>query len=480
MTLEEYTRHDALGLAELVRKGDVSAPELCRTALDAIDRVNPKINAVIETYPERAETATAQGPLGGVPFLRKDILLQEEGGLTEFGSRLAAGLRMPFSTDTAERYRQAGLITLGRTTTPEMGFNGATETVKDGPTRNPWNPDRSVGGSSGGSAAIVAAGAVPAAYGNDGGGSIRVPAGCCGCVGLKPSRGRVSMGPTHGSLLLGLVCEHSITRTVRDSAALLDAVQGANPGDPFVIPPPERPYVAEIGEPTGQLRIAVARQSWTGAPIDPEVLAALDRTALLCEELGHQVVDAIPQIDGEAFLAATRDIWCGFLALGIDSLAAATGRTPGPDTVEATTLACYEYGKRLPASSVYAGDEVMNACSRETAMLFSDVDVLLTPTIAQKVARIGAPFLDANQEGVTADQWIRQIFGYAPFTALFNATGQPAVSLPLEQDSDGLPIGLQFVGRFGNEALLFRLASALEEARPWRNRRPSIWAGSAH
>ncbi len=478
MKLEEYVRHDAVGLAELVRRREVTARELAETALAAIAAVNPKINAVVETFPERAAKATAQGPLGGVPFLRKDILIQEEGGLSEFGSRLAAGLRMPSATELALRYARAGLITLGRTTTPEMGFNAATENVKDGPTRNPWNLQRGAGGSSGGAAAIVAAGAVPAAHGNDGGGSIRIPAASCGLVGLKPTRGRVSLGPDHGTVLLGLVVEHVLTRTVRDSAAILDATHGASPGDPYVIPPPARRFAQEVGARVGRLRIAYTTTSWTGASVDPEVAAAVDRAAELCVDLGHEIVQAGPVIDDEAFGRATMNIWCGFLAMGIDALATATGRTVGTDTLEASSLACYEYGKSLSAVDLYHADDVMNRVSRAVAPFFASYDVLLTPTIAQRVAPIGASVLAANAAGLTAEKWVTQLFGYAPFTALFNTTGQPAVSLPLEQDRDGVPIGIQFVGRYGQEALLFRLGASLEEARPWKDLRPAVWAGT--
>jgi amidase len=478
MTLDEYLRYDAVGLAELVRKREIRPTELAETALAAIAAVNEKINAVVETFPERAANATGAGPLGGVPFLRKDILIQEMGGLTEFGSRLAAGLRMPDASELALRYQRAGLVTLGRTTTPELAFNATTENVKDGATRNPWDVNRSPGGSSGGSAAIVAAGAVPAAHGNDGGGSIRIPAACCGLVGLKPTRGRVSLGPNHGTVLLGLVVEHALTRTVRDSAAILDATQGAAPGDPYVIAPPARPYLGELGAPVGRLRIAYTKKAWTGVDVDPKVAAAVDRTAKLCSDLGHDLVEAGPVIEAEAFGLATQNIWCSFLALGIKGLSAVTGREPGPDTLEASSLACLEYGKSLTAVDLYLADDVMNRASRDVAKFFSSYDVLLTPTIAQRTLAIGAGLLNSNASGLTAEKWVRQIFTYAPFTSLFNTTGQPAISLPLEQDSDGLPIGIQFVARYGEEALLFRLAALLEEAKPWKERRPAIWAGN--
>jgi amidase len=477
MTLDEYSSHDAVGLSELVRRREVSPRDLAQTALAAIAAVNPKINAVVETFPERAESATAAGPLGGVPFLRKDILIQEEGGLTEFGSRLAAGLRMPNASELALRYQRAGLVTLGRTTIPELAFNATTENVKDGPTRNPWDLNRSAGGSSGGSAAIVAAGAVPAAHGNDGGGSIRIPAACCGIVGLKPTRGRVSLGPEHGTVLLGLVAEHALTRTVRDSAAILDATQGAAPGDPYIIAPPSRPFFEEIGAPTGRLKIACTKEAWTGVSVDPEIAAAVDRTAKLCSELGHDVMEARPVIDAEAFGLATQNIWCAFIALGVEALAAATGRSPAPETLEASSLACFEYGKSLTAVDLYRADNVMNRVSREVGAFFERYDVLLTPTIARRTLRIGDALLNSHASDLTAEKWVRQIFTYAPFTSLFNTTGQPAVSLPLEQDSDGLPVGMQFVARYGDEVTLFRLAAALEEARSWKDRRPAIWAG---
>lgn len=477
MTLDEYSRHDAVGLSDLVRRGEITPAELAQTALAAIAAVNPTINAVVETFPERVASATATGPLGGVPFLRKDILIQEAGGCTEFGSRLAAGLRMRNASELALRHQRAGLVTLGRTTTPELAFNATTENVKDGPTRNPWDVNRSAGGSSGGSAAIVAAGAVPAAHGNDGGGSIRIPAACCGLVGLKPTRGRVSLGPGHGTVLLGLVAEHALTRTVRDSAALLDATHGASPGDPYVIANPARPFLKEIGAPAGRLKIAYTKKAWTEVDVDLEIAAAVDRTARLCSDLGHEIVEAGPVIDAEVFGLATRNIWCGFIALGIAELSAATGRKPGPENLEASSLACLDYGRSLTAVDLYRADDAMNRVSRDVAEFFGSCDVLLTPTVARRTLPIGAALLNGNASDLTAEKWVRQIFTYAPFTSLFNTTGQPAISLPLEQDSDGLPVGMQFVARYGEEALLFRLAASLEEAKPWTHRRPPIWAG---
>lgn len=476
MTLEEYSRLDACALAELVRKGELEPHEPAEAALRAIEALDPSLGAIVETFPERVRKARRDGPLAGVPFLRKDLILQEQGVTIEFGSRLAAGMRGGATAALARLQDEAGLVSLGRTTTPELGFSVTTESAMCGRTRNPWDPERSAGGSSGGAAAAVASGMVPVAHANDGGGSIRIPAGCCGLVGLKPTRGRVSPGPGRASILFGLGIEHAVTRTVRDCAALLDATLGTVPGDPYAIPPPERSYARELGAPTGRLRIAVTARAWSGAPIDPQVADAVLGVARLCEGLGHHVEECGPRIEPERFDAANLAYWCASTAFAVRRIAAATGRVAGIGTLEPQTLACYEHGLSLSAADLFAAEDALNRVSRQVADLFSEWDLLLTPTIARRTAPLGA-FADAAAEG-SARAWSDAIFAYAPFTALFNATGQPAISLPLAEDGDGLPIGVQFVARFGEEARLFRLASHLEEARPWIARRPRIWAGS--
>jgi amidase len=474
--LDEYTSLDACALAELVRSGEVEAREIENVARMAIAAINPSINAIVETFPKTSDSQSNSGLFAGVPFLRKDLLLQQEGQLTESGSRLAAGMRAKFTSELALRQHAAGLVTLGRTSTPELGFSVFTEPLTTGPTRNPWDLERSVGGSSGGSAAAVAAGIVPMAHANDTGGSIRIPAACCGVVGLKPSRGRVSLAPANGSLVLGLGIEHAVTRTVRDCATLLDATHGPALGDPFLLSPPSRPYAAEVGAPTEQLRIAFTTRGWSNAIVDDDVAAAVVETASVCAALGHVVEEAGPSIDHELFSLANLRLWAGFITYAVNRIAAITGRNPGLDTLEAVTLACYEYGRQLSAAQLFEADNAINAVTRQVAGFFNTYDVLLTPAIAKRVAPIG--MLDSTAQGWSAQSWNDAIFDYAPFTALFNATGQPAISLPLATDRSGLPIGLQFVARFANEDVLLRLAASLEQAMPWEARRPRVWAGA--
>lgn len=476
MRLDEYAAQDACGLAALVRRGEVQESELEEVARAAIAAVNPAVNAVVEISPRRASRVfPGSGAFRGVPFLRKDLLIQEAGVLSECGSRLARGFRATVTSELARRQDAAGLVTLGRTATPELGFSVMTEPLVSGPVRNPWNLDRGAGGSSGGAAAAVAAGMTPMAHGNDGGGSLRIPAACCGLVGLKPTRGRVSVGPGHGSVLFGLGVEHAVTRTVRDSAALLDVTCGPADGDPFLLPVSSRPYAAEVAAPVERLRVAFTTVAWNGAAVMGEVAEAVTAAARLCEALGHAVEEASPEVDAAAFGAANMRLWTGSIAYAVDKIAAATGRAPGLDTLEGATLACYEFGRRLSAADIYAADDAINAASRRVGGFFADWDVLLTPTVAETAPRIGT--LNGAAAGWTAESWTAAIFAYAPFTALFNATGQPAISLPLAMSSDGLPIGLQFVARFGREDVLFRLAASLEEAAPWSGRRPPVWAG---
>jgi amidase len=476
MTLDEYVALDACGMADLVAKGEVHPREFAEAARAAIARANPQLNAVIEVFsdpmPERVE-----GPLAGVPFLRKDLLLQEEGQLSECGSRLAAGLRCRYTSELALRHARAGLNTVGRTSTPELGFSVTTEPALTGATHNPWRLSYSAGGSSGGAAAAVASGMVPMAHASDGGGSIRIPAACCGLVGLKPTRGRISFGPGHASALLGLCIEHAVTRSVRDSAALLDATQGAAAGDPFVIAPPARPYAVEVGTPPGRLRIAWTRSSWTGAAVDQEVADAVERTAHLCDSLGHELTEAKPEIDMEAFDEGNLRIWTAAMAYAVDKISSSMGRKVSRETLEAATLACFEHGKGLSAADLLEAEDLHNKACRQAGAFFERYDVLLTPTIARRVAPLGE--LEGRSHSGDARAWMLKIFAYAPFTALFNATGQPAISLPLHQDSSGLPIGMQFVGKFGAEDVLFRLAGSLEGAAPWRDRRPHMWAANS-
>ncbi|MBU6473112.1 MAG: amidase [Alphaproteobacteria bacterium] len=477
MNLGDYVKFDGLGLAELVRTGQVSARELAETALRAVELVNPRVQAVVETYadvlPGLERSPPAQGLFQGVPFLVKDLVLHEEGRLTESGSRLAAGLRSPNDTDLARRFHAAGLVTLGRTKTPELGFNITTENIFHGPVHSPWNLERSPGGSSGGSAAAVASGMVPLAHANDGGGSIRIPASCSGLFGLKPTRGRTPIGPESAEGLNGLGIEHVLSRSVRDSAAALDATQGAAPGDPYVIPLPSRPYLSEVVIEPAKLRIAVSTHRHA---LSKDCAKALDDSANLCAELGHHVTEAQPElgVSWDAFLLANARVWCSNMALWVSGLAQLTGRTPGPDTLEATTLACYEFGLKLSAVELQQAFDIFNTVSRTVAPFFASHDLLLTPTMTEPPALLGA--MNANAPGLDGLAWTEAIFNASPFTPLFNVTGQPAASIPLALSAEGLPIGMQFAARFGDEATLFQLAGQLERAKPWAPLRPPVFA----
>ena len=474
MRLDEYTGYDLLGLAELVREGAVTSQELVSCCLAGIEAVNPVLNAVIAPIPAHLRDEMGKsGPFAGVPFLIKDIALHMAGVPCEAGSALCAGLVAPDDSELMARYRRAGLVAVARTTTPEFGYCSTTESRLCGPTRNPWNPALMAGGSSGGSSAAVAAGVVPAAHASDGGGSIRIPAACNGLVGMKPTRGRTPTGPDYGEVLSGLGIEHAVTRTVRDSAALLDATQGADLGARYEIAPPSRPYLAETSTDPGKLRIAWADQPWSGVAVDGEVRQALAALLPQLEGLGHHVEAARPQIDHEPYLDATNILWTSGLAHWVAGAAAATGRAINLDHLETSTLACHEFGSNLSALDLCRANDVMNQVSRRVAPFFVEWDVLVTPTLSRTLQPIG--FLDADRaSGWTAMEWTEAVFGHAPFTALFNMTGQPAISLPLGVDSRGYPVGLQFVAAWGREDLLFRLARQLEQACPWAARRPAV------
>jgi amidase len=475
MNLSEYIEYDAIGLAQLISSGQVSAHEVQQVARQAIESVNPELNALVGDLFDEPLPYAANGPFVGVPFAIKDLVLHAQGVPTRLGSRLAGqGVPFPYDTDLMARFKQAGLATLGRTSSPEFGFNASTEPLANGPTRNPWDSSRSSGGSSGGSAALVAARALPVAHASDGGGSIRIPSAWCGLVGLKPTRGRTPMGPDYDELLSGLAIEFAVTRTVRDAATLLDAVNGPGTGDKYEIASPARPYAEEAGTPPGHLRIAVTTRAWSGAPVDKEHVQAIESIGRELASLGHRVEEASPQLDWETFLKSQLPIWTSFLADGAVSLAAALGVELGPDVLEAVTLSSVEYGRRTTALDLYAAQRTCNFISRSVGAFFHDYDVLITPTVATPPPQLG--YLNQNDPSLDPLGWLDKVFTVVPFTPLFNATGQPAMSLPLAQSSDGLPIGVQFVARYGDEATLFRLAAQLEQALPWASRRPRVVA----
>jgi amidase len=474
MKLEEYARYDGLGLAELVRTREVTPRELGELALAGIAKVNPRLNAVIETFPERLDSlsgALPAGPFAGVPILVKDFPI-EKGVKAEMGSQLFAGFALDHDSELMVRLRRAGFANLGRTASSELGLHALTRSRQSGVTRNPWDPSRSTAGSTGGGAAAAAAGIVPIVQGGDGGGSIRNPASFCGLVGLKPTRGRISAGPDDGDPLSGMAISFVLTRSLRDCAAALDALSGPGIGDPFEIALPMHPYLEEMRRPAGSLRIAFTSKSWSGLPVDGDLEAGVAATARLLAEMGHRVSEASPRFDYETFLAAQIDLWCAHTAHAIDSLAEALGRRPSPQNLQSTTWAAYEAGRRLPSTAFLAAEAVYNTVTRQVAAFFTEIDVLLTPTCT--VAPLALDAHDIDAPGATVKDLFDHLAPIESFTALFNGTGQPAISLPLAWSRQGLPLGLQLTARFGDEAALFRLGAALEQALPWRDRRPPI------
>ncbi|MBW2060043.1 MAG: amidase [Deltaproteobacteria bacterium] len=473
---DEFAFLDATAQAELVRSKEVQPIELVEAAIERIERLNPSLNAVItpmyDLAREAAKGEIPDGPFTGVPFLMKDIGAYYAGVRMAMGTALLRDFVPDHDSELTIRQKKAGLISLGKTNTPELGLLPTTEPHLFGPSRNPWNTERTTGGSSGGSSAAVASGLVPMAHANDGGGSIRIPASCCGVFGLKPNRARNSLAPDFGDMFSGLVIEHAVTRSVRDSAALLDATSGPVVGDPYWAPPPARPFLEEVGVDPGRLRIAFTTAAVTGTPVHADCLAAVRDAAVLCEELGHEVVEAAPATPGgeEMFAQAFTVLWAGGLASTINGIALLTNQTPQPDNYEPLTWALYEQGRQFSASDYLLSIQMLQRVARDIAKFFVDYNILLTPVLGEPPVPIGT--FDAPEEN-PMQAWER-VVQFAPFTATFNATGQPAMSVPLFWNEEGLPVGAHFVGRFGDEATLFRLAAQLEQARPWADRRPPV------
>jgi amidase len=475
--MNDYDAYDGLGLAELVRGGQVSAAELLEAALRRTDATHPALHAVVTRLDEAARVAVAAGlppgPFSGVPFLVKELLAGVQGAATSGASRLFAHHIAAVDSELVARYRRAGLVVFGKTNSPEFGLLPVTESALYGVTRNPWDLTRSPGGSSGGSAAAVAAGIVPVAHATDGGGSIRIPASCCGLYGLKPTRARISFGPEVGEGLSGLSVQHVVSRSVRDSAALLDATGGPAPGDPYVAPPPARPFLAETAIEPGRLRIGVARTAAIGVPIDPDCIAAVDDAARLCESLGHHVEEASPQCD---WAALERGFSTVFGAHAMANIARATGGAlPDEGLVEPMTRAVAEQARSLSAADLIVALHGLSRQTRAIARFWERHDVWLTPTLAGPPLPIG----HFSAGPATAEAWAKGFTDYCPFTYPFNVTGQPAASLPLFWNDAGLPIGVQIAGRFGDEATLLRLSAQIERARPWFARRPPAFSAGA-
>jgi amidase len=493
MRLPEYDRLDAVALAELVASREVTAPELLEAALERADVRNPGVNAIVARYDDdaraRAKGPLPAGPLSGVPFLLKDHLAAWKGHPLTSSSRLLEGLAPAFDAEVVRRFDAAGLVTFGQTNTPELGVLGTTEPALRGPTRNPWDPTRSSGGSSGGSAAAVAARIVPAAHGSDGGGSIRIPSSACGVFGLKPTRGRVSHAPSLGESWSGLDTNGVITRSVRDSAALLDAISGPVPGDPYALPAPPGPFLAEVGAPPGRLRVAFTKESLFGRATDPECAAAVDAAARLLEGLGHEVVEARPAFSRDALVRAYLVVVAAGVASEATEGARLTGRRPGPDTLEAETWALVAAGRVLSAEDLALAELEVHRASRGIAAFFDRHDLFLTSTTAvpalplgalasSRAERVAMRIVSRLRSRALVEKLLSAIgarsFDATGNTMLFNQSGQPAMSLPLHFTARGLPVGVQAVGRYGDEATLFRVAAQLEAARPWADRAPPL------
>jgi amidase len=476
--MDEIAFLDATAQAALVHSKEISPTELVSGAIARIEQFNPGLNAVITPLFEQAlEAATRvdlHSPFAGVPFLLKDLVADCAGTPRSDGSGFLAGRHVsPRDSVLVGRFKKAGLIVLGKTNTSEFGLMPTTEPQRFGPTRNPWDTSRGTGGSSGGSSAAVATGLVAAAHANDGGGSIRIPASCCGLVGLKPTRGRNSLAPDMGDIAGGIICEHVVTRSVRDSAAVLDATAGSVPGDPYILPLPERPFAAEVGRDPGRLRIGLGTVALTGVAAHPECAVAARSAALLCEALGHEVEEVSPVVESSQLFRSFGAVMTAYLGWSIKASAQRTGFTPQEADFEPATWRLYQQSLAQSGGDYLLAWQTLQQSCGDFAAFFTDHDIWLTPTLVQPPVPLG--YFDYRHE--TRKQYIDHLGHFTGFTLIANATGQPAISLPLHWSDHGLPIGVQLTGRFGDEATLFRLAAQLESARPWSHRRPPVSAG---
>ncbi len=472
IAFEDYVGLDGTALAAGVRNGEFCAAELVETAIARAQAVNPKLNAIAVALFDQARAAAAAGPAGafaGVPFLMKDLNQGLAGVRLTHGSRAFGDNVCQSDSESARRFKAAGLLIMGTTTTPELGLTVTTESLLFGKTRNPWNLERVPGGSSGGAAALTAAGVVPLAHATDGGGSIRVPASCCGLFGLKVSRGRnpVAMGRTEGWSGLGV--SHAVTRSVRDSAALLDAIHGPEAGSRYVAPPPQGTFLSALDRPPRRLKIALQRHTAAGAPVHADCLAAVDDAARLCEQLGHVIEEAQPALDAEALRQALLTIISAHTAATLSARQIELGRPLAKDEIELITAVLCANGRKATAEDLIRADQACMTAAQTIGEFLTQYDMILSPTLGEPPVALGTVSLDANPQ-----QNSEAIGRFSPFTAVQNQTGQPAMSVPLYWNAEGLPIGVMFAARVGAEQDLLALAAQLEQARPWFNRRPPI------
>jgi amidase len=492
---QEYDRFDGVGLADLVKRGEVPASDLLEEAITRIEQRNPPLNAVIHKMYDQAETALKdglpKGPFEGVPFLLKDLLSAYAGVPMTSGSRAYRSYIPDYDSEIVRRYKMAGLLIVGKTNTPELGLVGYTEPELFGPTRNPWDLGLTPGGSSGGSASAVAAGMVPLAGGGDGGGSIRIPSSYCGLFGLKPSRGRTPTGPVKGELWQGAAQEHVLTRSVRDSAAILDAIQGDEPGSPYVIRSPEAPYLIEAGRDPGVLRIAWDTGSPVGKAVHPESIRAVERAVQLLSELGHIVEESHPQIDGQSLAKAYLIMNMGEVADEVRQVKALFGKSASRDELELVTQVLALLGETISAGDFVAAKREWQSAARVVGRFFQTYDLYLTPTVAAPPLKIGELALTQGERALLLvitrlkagklliasgliDKLAVENLAAVPYTQLANLSGLPAMSVPLHWTANGLPMGVHFMAPNGSEDLLFRLAGQLERTCPWFDKRPQL------
>jgi len=479
---DAYSDLDATSQADLVRRKKVSPRELVDAAIARIEKLNPKLNAVIIPLFEKARALAdsrdlPDGPFRGVPFVLKDLVSASAGDPNHNGMQFLKKHRFvgPADSTIITRFRAAGLVIVGRTNAPELGLAGTTEPLAYGPAHNPWNPAHSTGGSSGGSAACVAARLVPAAGASDGGGSIRIPASECGIVGLKPTRGRISLGPLAGEFWHGMATEGVVSLSVRDSAALLDTIAGPMPGDPYFAPPPPRPFAAEVGQAPGRLRIGLmTREPTNRRPLHPACVKAVESTGRLLESLGHHVEASHPSAYDEAeMMSHFQTLVDAHSAQAMDMIGPLVGREIGPDDVEPYTWRFVEDGRRITARQYITAAEWLQSWSRRMASWWAEGhDLLLTPTISEPPPMLGDL---GGPTGEPKKKWLRNL-EVIPFTPAFNVTGQPGISLPLHWTPEGLPVGIHLVAPYAREDLLVRVAAQLENAAPWAGRKPPLCA----